>query len=274
MASLNGSNGSGETGNTKVSPTTTKRDSAAKMWCFTLNNYTNDELNCIVTMFKNGSNGSNKFIIGHEIGESGTPHLQGYVNFNEKQRFSAITKINPRISWHKCKGTEQENITYCSKDKKYTIYRLTAPRDLVVLTYEKLYQWQKDIVDIINKNPDNRTIYWYWDEIGNVGKSALAKHLCFYNDAFVIDGKKADILYAATTTNTDCFVLDFSREVENRVPYESIEKLKNGLFFSGKYESKMVLRNPPHIICFANFYPDITKLSNDRWVITELKNQN
>jgi Putative viral replication protein len=46
-------------------------------FCFTLNNYTEDEFKKIGEyMLKNAVYG----IVGREIGELGTPHLQGYIN--------------------------------------------------------------------------------------------------------------------------------------------------------------------------------------------------
>jgi len=48
--------------------------------------------------------------------------------------------------------------------------------------------------------------------------------------------------------------------------------LKDGVVFSGKYEGGARLFPPPHVIIFANFLPDFTKLSADRWVIRTLLN--
>ena len=64
--------------------------------------------------------------------------------------------------------------------------------------------------------------------------------------------------------------MDFTRDVEEYVSYQAIEAIKNGIFYNTKYESKMITYNSPHVIIFANFFPDITKLSSDRWVIREL----
>ena len=54
--------------------------------------------------------------------------------------------------------------------------------------------------------------------------------------------------------------------------YSAIESLKDGLLFSGKYEGGVKLFPPPHVVIFANFLPDMTKLSIDRWDIHTLLN--
>ena len=65
--------------------------SAAKNWCFTLNNYTNvDELK-LDTMFEHGH--FNYLCWGREIGESETPHLQGYVQLKKKLRLSQVRQL-------------------------------------------------------------------------------------------------------------------------------------------------------------------------------------
>jgi len=49
-----------------------------------------------------------------------------------------------------------------------------------------------------------------------------------------------------------------------------LESIKNGLFFSGKYESTQVVMNSPHLIIFANEPPDKSKMSADRWHIVRI----
>jgi len=41
---------------------------------------------------------------------------------------------------------------------------------------------------------------------------------------------------------------------------------------SGKYEGSIVDRNPPHLVIFANFPPDQSKLSRDRWFVYKIEN--
>uniref|UniRef100_UPI004049B2EE hypothetical protein n=7 Tax=Pseudomonadati TaxID=3379134 RepID=UPI004049B2EE len=63
---------------------------------------------------------------------------------------------------------------------------------------------------------------------------------------------------------------DIPRSQLDYLSYTGIEEVKNGCFFSSKYESEMVLYNSPHIIVFANEEPTYHKLSSDRWNVVDL----
>lgn len=96
--------------------------SLAKRWVFTINNWTpNDELliKSMPTLF---------LIYGKEVGESGTPHLQGFCTFDKPQRFSAMKKRHPTAHWAIARGNSAQNITYCSKDGD-VFQRGTPPAD-------------------------------------------------------------------------------------------------------------------------------------------------
>ena len=56
--------------------------------------------------------------------------------------------------------------------------------------------------------------------------------------------------------------------------YTTIENFKNGQYLSTKYETQQRFFKIPNIIVMANFKPDITKLSNDRWDIVDIKEDN
>lgn len=252
-------------GNTLLAPKK-KQDNLNTYWCFTLNNYTESEYKSLLDLGRSDNNG---FCIGIEIGQKGTPHLQGFFKFPKRKRLSELKKFNNRIHWEICRGNETSNKVYCSKDGKYET-NLYIPKPLNIILKENLYKWQKDILDIISVEPDDRKIYWYWETKGGIGKTTFCKYLCHHHNGIVVDGKKNDILFVASEYETNLYIFDFSRSIENFVSYDSIEKLKNGLFMNGKYEGKMCIRNSPHIIIFANFKPDIDKMSKDRWMIVNL----
>lgn len=82
----------------------------AKRWCFTLNNYTEEEYKAL------GELEWTYLVIGREKGAEGTPHLQGYIEFQNKKRMTALKKINARIHWEKLKGKPWQAANYCKKD--------------------------------------------------------------------------------------------------------------------------------------------------------------
>lgn len=255
-----GSNGSERVGNTK-------RPSPSKHWCFTLNNYKEKHIQSLNSTF--GSIKDCKYIVGREVGEEGTPHLQGYVYFPTKKRPLSLG-LSKRIHWEKCKGSQIENIKYCSKEGA-TFGNLLPIRPLKVLKEEQLYLWQKKVVSIIQKEPDDRKIYWFWEPDGNTGKTTFSKYLSHVYGAIPIEGKKNDILFCAAQYEANIYIFDLERSMEEYVSYAAMEKIKNGYFMCSKYESRPINRNPPHVIVFANFAPDESKLSSDRWKIIAMK---
>ncbi len=140
---------------------------------------------------------------------------------------------------------------------------------------ELFYNWQKDIIKIINEDPDDRTVHWYWSSSGCVGKTSFCKYLVVKEDFIVLGGKACDVRngvceYAKANDGEtpDRIVINIPRSYASEyVSYEAFENLKDMLFYSGKYEGGMICGNPPHLFIFANFKPDLEKMSADRWKI-------
>jgi hypothetical protein len=92
----------------------------AKHWSFTLNNYTQQTLDLLSTPI----NGVDYLIFGKEIGESGTPHLQGTVCFQSRKRLPQVISI---IGQAHCSVTRflTQSIEYCKKDGDVTEWGIT-----------------------------------------------------------------------------------------------------------------------------------------------------
>lgn len=82
-------------------------------YCFTWNNYKEEDINFIKS-YK-----SDYLIFGEEIGESGTPHLQGYIEFAGTKKLETLHKHMPKVHWEPRRGTQEQAITYCKKDGKF-----------------------------------------------------------------------------------------------------------------------------------------------------------
>lgn len=79
-------------------------------WCFTLNNYTEEEYRSVISI------PSKYIIVGKEVGEGGTPHLQGFVVFTGAKRLNAVRRLIPRAHLELARGTSEQASDYCKKD--------------------------------------------------------------------------------------------------------------------------------------------------------------
>lgn len=169
--------------------------SRTRGWAFTLNNYTDDEKEHIKNIK------CNYLIFGEEVGESGTPHLQGYILFTNAKTMSAAKKtISKRCHIEKAIASAEKNKEYCSKDgtifEKGDCPKQGERNDLEKLR-NKILDDELTVNDIIMENPMmyhqyGRTLnkiedlklrqnqrkemtkgIWYWGPTG-VGKSHKA----------------------------------------------------------------------------------------------------
>ena len=131
--------------------------------------------------------------------------------------------------------------------------------------------WQHGVVNLVKLPPSDRTVHWFWENEGNIGKSYMSRYLSVMNDAIIVQAmKKSDMIYLITKNirKTNVVIFDLCRSSEQgsvSVVYEVVEMLKNGYLCSGKYDSQSFSFSVPHVICFANFQPDRSCLSADRW---------
>lgn len=86
--------------------------SAAKNWCFTINNYLPDDMEKLEVMFNHGH--FNYLVFGEEIAPTtGTPHLQGYVQMKKKMRLAQVKKfISPRANLQNSRGSPEQASAY------------------------------------------------------------------------------------------------------------------------------------------------------------------
>ena len=220
-----------------------------------------------------------RYVFQEELSESGTAHLQGHFEFTRKIRPVGFFKGTPlqKAHWEKTKN-RMAAIQYCSKldTRNGNTYKKGFPNSVFrkarCITKEQLYPWQRYIVNECSMIPDDRTINWIHEDKGNVGKSALVKYLCIHENAMLISGKGADIKYQVASAEffPDVIVYDIPRTSRGYVNYTALEEIKNGIFSSTKYESRMVIMPTPHIYCFANFEPNLEAMSKDRWNVIDL----
>lgn len=82
----------------------------ARNICFTINNPTEEDRTWVQEVV------CSYIVAGDEVGESGTLHIQGYVEFKESKRFSTLKNENPRAHFEKRRGSAKQAADYCKKD--------------------------------------------------------------------------------------------------------------------------------------------------------------
>lgn len=94
--------------------------SAAKNWCFTLNNFNEDDLERFDNLGSNIGSNIQYVIIGREIGENGTHHLQGFIQFTKKIRLRQVKGfVGNTAHCEVMMGTALQASNYCKKDEDF-----------------------------------------------------------------------------------------------------------------------------------------------------------
>lgn len=176
----------------------------SKSWVFTLNNYDDIEL-AELRGATTEAKGPSYICWGEETGDSGTPHLQGYVEFPTKRAIGGVKKIKgfKRCHLEIRKGTAAQAILYTTKDGRWSEAGeragptqgqrndIEAVRDqlregtsLSVIAMEQplLYcRYRNGLRDIAawcqRPRKGAPRVEWVWGDTG-AGKSAYAHSIC------------------------------------------------------------------------------------------------
>lgn len=89
-------------------------NTAARSYCFTINNYTDKDLTALDALETDGN--IHYYVLGFEEGESGTPHIQGYVECKPMRMNAMQALLGGRAHLEKRKGTRDQARNYCMKD--------------------------------------------------------------------------------------------------------------------------------------------------------------
>lgn len=175
-----------------------------KNFCFTLNNYNDLDISALqaLDIFQ-------YLIYGFEVGEEGTPHLQGYAELHKKTSFTVIKRtLGPKYHIEKRNGTSTEAAEYCKKDGNYvekgviskpgSRNDLNLIKDLIMNKNGKMpdvidqctsYQALRGAQIMLTYRPYKskdmpKSVHWFWGSTGT-GKTKSAIDLAG-NDPFWI----------------------------------------------------------------------------------------
>lgn len=87
-------------------------------YCATLNNYTPDE----VATLRNGHEKVSYMVVGHEVGDEGTPHLQIYFQLANQVKLTTIKRWGgpwAKMHMENSRGSDDDNYRYCTKEGSF-----------------------------------------------------------------------------------------------------------------------------------------------------------
>lgn len=142
--------------------------------------------------------------------------------------------------------------------------------------------WQEALLEEVDEIcQDDRSIIWYYDPVGNTGKSVITGYLedtqpgkwfCLSGTSSVREVTHQGLqAINSNSWNGFGFIYDITRTQEQiDGVYAVIELIKNGRWTSTKYMGGRAKMWSPWVIVFSNYLPNVKKLSKDRWDVRRI----
>lgn len=260
--------------------------SKSRCWCYTLNNYTEDEVNGLKLIE------CKYHVLGKEVGEQGTKHIQGYIEFANAISFDSIKSKLVRAHIEKRRGTRLQAADYCKKDKLFEevgVLTLQGERTDIKEIMDKIKTHEFVIDDHPNEyaryhvmidkmiarsylprsNPPE--VYWYYGSSG-VGKTRNAVELHGISNTYMKDSSKWWDGYA----QQHCIVIDDFMPKDCEEQYRDMLRLLDRYPYQGQIKGGYIHIDSPIIIITCEYAPEAvyknTKLEQIKRRLTVVKN--
>lgn len=228
-----------------------------------------------------------RWVFQLERGAGGLLHYQGHLNLKTKLRLQQVVqklKENFRgihLSTDSNRGGTQAEF-YAMKNDETKVAGPWHDGDFIIPDYSTILPpsgWGSTLKDVLTGPPVDRTIHWVWETTGKTGKTMFANWMELNTKTVVLGlGTAADNFYAVSALpSKKAYIFDVPRTQPKRWDwaevYMSIEKIKDRNFLSTKYKpQKVFLPVAPHVLVFANQPPARKLLSDDRWRVWTIRN--
>lgn len=144
-----------------------------------------------------------------------------------------------------------------------------------------MYPWQNFFArQILLRRACDRRVVWIFDKKGANGKTAFCKHMVAAHPdkcrMITSIGKVSDFNnnlsnFIKNGFEGDTYLFNLSRSyAEKEHIYEALENIKDGVITCTKYTGGVFYIPATKVYVFANFMPNLSALSNDRWEIYTL----
>ena len=145
-----------------------------------------------------------------------------------------------------------------------------------------LRKWQEDAMKFFD-SPTERQVIWITDILGGKGKTFFQKYVVGYYgqsrvarlDLRVKHANACNVLKKLPLATIDIFLFNDvrSQSGEDLNLYRLLEDIKDGQATTSKYDNDNIqFKTPNTVMIFSNKYPNLKKLTNDRWLVLHPNN--
>lgn len=194
----------------------------ARGWCFTINNYSYEDLDDLMDLY------FRYLCFGFERGDKGTPHIQGYIYFDDAKTRSSVSKKLSRAWLTVAKGSPDENLVYCSKQGVYYEFGIIPAqgeasyekiKDVMLDPYSNLPLYNqyrrvwKDLEREKKKEHDRNLYTVHRDRLFDYIK-LLKKSVCFGTEIDCYNGEEVLVLYSQYAFNIERWQNGFPEKIK------------------------------------------------------------
>ena len=145
-----------------------------------------------------------------------------------------------------------------------------------------LRKWQEEAMKLFD-SPTERQVIWITDILGGKGKTFFQKYVVGYYgqsrvarlDLRVKHANACNVLKKLPLATIDIFLFNDvrSQSGEDLNLYRLLEDIKDGQATTSKYDNDNIqFKTPNTVMIFSNKYPNLKKLTNDRWLVLHPNN--
>lgn len=168
-----------------------------------------------------------------------------------------------------------------SKEKQEALFLFRRQQSQLDISDVELRPWQQDAMKYF-ESPTERKVIWIRGNNGNEGKSWFQNYVqTFFGfhrvcrlDLRIKHANVCNVLKKRSLGTIDIFLFNDSRSVsgEELNLYRILEDIKDGQATTSKYDNDNIrFKTPNTVMILSNNYPDLKKLSRDRWIILDPK---
>lgn len=236
-----------------------------KSWIYTLNNYTESDISQFKAFI------TNRHRCALEVGENGTPHMQGVITFPNSKRLSALKKLNGTAHWEPTQSLI-DALNYCTKgeivididnreqgrrsDLEQAVDTMKETMSLRQVALQHPVVWikhKKGLLDFWKEWTDEQLSNWtetevivIWGESGT-GKSKMARKIdpSLYTVPEPINGS----LWLDNYRNEETILLD---DFYGWIKYHTLLQITDGYNFQLPVKGSFVSRHWKRVIFTSN----------------------